>query len=83
MRHPVVRALLPAAMVALALTACAVPAGDGGAESGSGEPTAVGSELTREHALLAAAWRTAAFDERATQLEGRHPSHADARATRP
>ena len=48
MRHPVVRAMLPAATVALALTACGVPAGDGGSESGSEAPTAVGSELTGE-----------------------------------
>ena len=51
-----------------------MPAGDGGSESGSEAPTAVGSELTGELTIFAAASLTAAFDELATEFEERHPS---------
>ena len=72
MRHPLARALLPAAMVALALTACSGPA-DSDVGQGSGEPTAVGGEPTGELTIFAAASLTAAFDELATAFEARHP----------
>ena len=72
MRHPLARALLPAAMVALALTACSGPA-DGDDGQRAGEPTTVGGELTGELTIFAAASLTAAFDELATAFEARHP----------
>ena len=73
MRHPLFRALLPAAMAALALTACSAPAG-GDTSPEAGTPGAVGDELTGELAIFAAASLTAAFDELATEFEVRHPS---------
>jgi len=73
MRHPLVRAVLPAAMVALALTACSGPA-DGDDGRGGGQPATAAGELTGELRIFAAASLTAAFDELATAFEARHPS---------
>ncbi len=73
MRHPFVRSLVPAALVALALTACSGSAG-GDTSPEAGTPSAVSDELTGELTIYAAASLTAAFDELATAFEARHPS---------
>ncbi|GAA1804699.1 molybdate ABC transporter substrate-binding protein [Agromyces neolithicus] len=73
MRHPLARTLLPAALVALTLTACTGQA-DGDARPGAGEASEARGELSGELTVFAAASLTAAFDELATGFEARHPS---------
>ncbi|MCD2442927.1 molybdate ABC transporter substrate-binding protein [Agromyces sp. SYSU K20354] len=71
MRHPIVRTVLPAALAALALTACAAP-GDHAPDGGTS--TAAADGLAGELTIFAAASLAAAFDELATAFEARHPN---------